>query len=76
MHRRWEQTSTVKDGGRVEVVVPTLHEGEVVTVFISAPDVSGHEKVSDFLRRLPAGARSKADIDLQLRAERDSWGER
>lgn len=42
-------------------------------VFISAQGVSGQEKVTDILRRLPADASSKADIDLQLRAERDFW---
>jgi hypothetical protein len=34
------------------------------------------EKVSDFLRALPAGGRSKEDIDHQMLEERDSWGNR
>jgi hypothetical protein len=30
-------------------------------------------KLSDYLRGLPAGTRSKEDIDRQVRDERDSW---
>jgi hypothetical protein len=38
MHRQWEQISTVRNGGRVEVVVPELAEGEVVKVGISSAE--------------------------------------
>ena len=31
------------------------------------------EKLSDFLRALPAGTRSKDDIDRQVEEERDAW---
>lgn len=34
------------------------------------------ETVIEFLRRLPAGTRTKEDIDRQIREERDSWGDR
>ena len=34
------------------------------------------ERVSDFLRGLPPGVRSKEDIDRQVCEERDSWGDR
>ena len=30
-------------------------------------------KLSDYLRALPPGTRSKDDIDKQIRDERDSW---
>ncbi len=40
MHRQWEQVSTVKAGGRVEVVVPELRQGEVVKVSISSDEAS------------------------------------
>ena len=30
-------------------------------------------KLSDYLRALPPGSRSKDDIDRQIRGERDSW---
>ena len=30
-------------------------------------------RVSDYLRSLPPGTRSKEDIDRQIREERDSW---
>ncbi len=52
------------DAGEVEVIV---REAEVVKK--STDDGS----VSAFLRSLPPGTRSKADIDQQIREERDSW---
>ena len=30
-------------------------------------------KLSDYVRGLPAGTRSKEDIDQQIREERDAW---
>ena len=30
-------------------------------------------KLSDYLRSLPPGTRSKEDIDRQIREERDAW---
>jgi hypothetical protein len=50
----------------VEVVVPV---GEEVTG-------DRRENVVDYLRRLPAGVRTKEDIDGQLREERETWGSR
>jgi hypothetical protein len=34
------------------------------------------ENIFEFIRSLPAGARSKEDIDRQIAEERDSWGDR
>jgi hypothetical protein len=33
------------------------------------------QSLSDFLRSLPPGTRSKEDIDRQIHAERSSWGD-
>jgi hypothetical protein len=33
----------------------------------------GAGKLSDYLRELPRGTRTKEDIDRQIREERDSW---
>jgi len=32
-----------------------------------------HGRLSDYLRALPPGTRTKEDIDQQIREERDSW---
>jgi hypothetical protein len=32
--------------------------------------------LADFVRSLPPGTRTKADIDRQIQQERDSWGDR
>ena len=34
MYTEWKQSSTVREGGRVEVTVPSLHTGEVVEVLV------------------------------------------
>ncbi len=44
---------------------------EVEVVARVADTVGG--SLSDYVRALPAGTRSKDDIDRQLREERDSW---
>jgi hypothetical protein len=53
-------------GTEVEVVVPAEDE--------TAAD--GQESIVDYLRRLPPGTRTKAEIDRQLQEERESWGSR
>ncbi len=47
---------------------------EVVVHLQSSTASNGGQSVFDFLRSLPGGARSKAEIDRQVREERDSWG--
>ena len=54
-----------------------LEEHTEVEVLVMAPiarvaDTVGG-KLSDYLRALPPGTRSKDDIDKQIRDERDSW---
>jgi hypothetical protein len=44
---------------------------EVEVVARVADRVGG--KLSDYVRGLPPGTRSKDDIDRQIREERDSW---
>ncbi len=44
---------------------------EVEVVARVADAVGG--KLSDYLRALPPGTRSKDDIDQQIREQRDSW---
>lgn len=51
-------------------------EVEVVVHPLSAPPAANGETISQFLRRLPAGNRTKQDIDEQVREERGSWGDR
>ena len=51
--------------GEVEVVVRPI-ESERAAV----------ENIFQFIRSLPAGTRTKDDIDRQLAEERDSWGDR
>jgi hypothetical protein len=65
--RRIELDEPLKDvTGEVEVIVRPVEP----TVEKAAQDIF------DFLRSLPAGTRSKEDIDRQIADERDSWGDR
>ncbi len=54
-----------------------LEEHTEVEVLVMAPIARVADKVggklSDCLRALPPGTRSKDDIDEQIREERDSW---
>ena len=36
MYTEWKQSSTVREGGRVEMTVPSLHVGDVVEVLVRA----------------------------------------
>jgi hypothetical protein len=48
-------------------------EVEVILRVGEARPESGGANLAAFLRSLPPGTRSKADIDQQIRDERDSW---
>jgi hypothetical protein len=52
--------------GEVQVIVPRSGNGTSAKT----------ESVYAFLKDLPAGTRSKQEIDQQLQEERDGWGER
>jgi len=49
---------------------------EVVVRAVSCLEATPHQDVFEFLRSLPVGQRSKAEIDQQLAEERDAWGDR
>jgi len=49
---------------------------EVEVLLRPAPSVNQIERLSQFLRRLPPGTRTKDDIDQQVQNERASWGDR
>jgi phage terminase large subunit-like protein len=52
--------------GEVQVIVPRSSNG-------ASPL---RESIHAFLKRLPAGTRTRQEIDQQLHEERDGWGER
>lgn len=59
----------------VELDEPVNSEGREVEVIVRVPEPARGAKdgLATFLRSLPPGTRSKADIDQQIREERDSW---
>lgn len=78
-----ERTVVVKgklsDSRHVELDEPVTGISGPVEVVLrpSRPRADGDkEDIFDFIARLPPGSRSKDDIDRQIRAERDSWGDR
>jgi hypothetical protein len=50
--------------GKVEIEIRSLAESP-----------QGTKDVMDFIRSLPAGTRTKEDIDRQIQEERSSWGD-
>ncbi len=60
---------------RVELEEPVDTEAREVEVIVRVlePAPGPADSLAAFLRSLPPGTRSKADIDQQLRDERDSW---
>jgi hypothetical protein len=59
----------------VELEEPVDAEAREVEVIVRVPEGAppARDSLAAFLRGLPPGTRSKADIDQQLRDERDSW---
>jgi hypothetical protein len=57
-----------------EAVDEVAGEVEVVVRAVSSTQAKPEQDVFDFLRSLPAGTRSKEEIDLQIAEERSSWG--
>ena len=60
----------------VELDQPVTSAEPEVEVKVHPLANNNGETITEFLRRLPAGKRSKEEIDKQIRGERDSWGER
>ncbi len=59
-----------------EAVSEASAEVEVVVLLPGKAEPAEEENVFEFLRRLPPGTRTKADIDRQIREERDAWDDR
>jgi hypothetical protein len=73
-------TTTVLPGGEIRVVAPQLAEGQTVTVSVTEPAPIRPEKpkpgVYSYLQSLPPLHRTPeewAEIERQLREDRDSW---
>jgi len=67
------------DARHIELDEPVTEiEGPVDIVLRAVPSAPDgqDEDVFEFIAKLPPGTRSKEDIDRQIRAERESWGER
>jgi hypothetical protein len=63
----------------VELAEPVTEVADEVEVLLRSAAGSveeASETIFEFLRRLPPGARTKEDIDGQVREERDSWEQR
>ena len=56
----------------VELEQPLPERTQEVEVVARVVENDGG-KLSDYLRGLPAGTRSKEDIDRQIHEERDAW---
>lgn len=60
----------------VQLEEPLPEQASEVEVRAELPDEAGDTRrgrLSDYLRSLPPGTRTKEDIDQQVREERDSW---
>ena len=57
----------------VELLEPLPKETREVEVVARVSEAADQGKLSDYLRRLPPGTRSKEDIDRQVDEERASW---
>jgi hypothetical protein len=58
----------------VELAEPVAAQpGSEVEIVVRVTTAGGTGKLSEFLRSLPPGTRTKEDIDRQINEERDSW---
>ncbi len=67
------------DARHIELDEPVNElDGPVDVVLRRVPSDAGEQRgdVFNFIAQLPAGTRSKEEIDRQLREERASWGDR
>jgi hypothetical protein len=67
------------DSTHVELDEPAENvRGEVQVLVKALTDTRSDDGMSmlEFIDSLPPGTRSKKDIDQQIRAERDAWGDR
>ena len=63
------------DGNTVRLDEPLPPDAKEIEVVVRIQDKPRRtrKKLGDFLRSLPPGTRTKADIDRQIAEERDSW---
>ena len=66
----------LSDARHIELAEPIEDVGEEVEVVIRPIQPRPKKDVFEFIASLPAGTRTKEDIDRQMREERDSWGDR
>ncbi len=59
-----------------EALPPGTRDVEVWLRVGSPVAAESEQDVFSFLRGLPAGLRDRADIDSQIRSDREEWGER
>jgi len=59
----------------VQLEQPLPEQAREVEVRAELPDDPGRRRgrLSEFLRSLPPGTRTKEDVDQQVREERNSW---
>ena len=69
--------TTVLPGGKIEVRMPELVEGQQATVFVVIEEETQAPKLtpSEILRDYPGGRlfKTATEVDTYIRAERDSW---
>jgi hypothetical protein len=70
-------TAVVQKGHRIELVDPTLPEGQSVLIHVMlAGSAANRSSLSEFIRSLPPGTRTEAEwveFDRQFRLDRDAW---
>jgi len=72
--------STIVVNGRltgprsVELDEPVTAVDAAVQVIVTPRQTSQGQSMLDFLKSLPAGTRSREEIDRQVREEREDWG--
>jgi hypothetical protein len=63
------------DSRHVELDEPVQDAQQVVEVIVQATSSPG-ETVGEFLARLPAGTRTRREIDAELNRDRNAWDQR
>ena len=66
----------LSDRHHIELAEPVEAVGEEVEVIIRRLSAHPAKDVFEFIASISPGSRSKADIDRQIREERDFWGDR
>jgi hypothetical protein len=71
-------TTTVHEGGRIEVIDPQLPSGEAVDVIVLLPEASSipRRSILDVLAEAPGQTlfQTPADVEAYVQEERGAWG--